>query len=67
MDTLCLWATPLEPDKVNGEVVVIMARFSEGNISLPPVQVSWQAVLEPKARVWLNAAPFELALGWRCA
>lgn len=48
MDTLCLWAIPLEPDKVNGEVVVIMGLFSEGCINLPPVQVSCRWPLSQK-------------------
>lgn len=63
MDTLCLWAIPLEPDKVNGEVVVIMGLFSEGCINLPSCSGILQVAFEPKARVWQEGAPFGLAGG----
>lgn len=66
MDTLCLWAIPLEPGKINGEVVVIMGLFSEGCMNFLPCSDTFLA-FEPKARVWLEAVPFGLAWGWRCA
>lgn len=48
MDTLRLWAIPLEPDKINGEVVVIMGLFSEGCINLLPCSGTLQVPLSQK-------------------
>lgn len=63
MDILCLWAIPLEPDKVNGEVVVIMDLFSEGCINLPPCSGILRVALELKAKSLAGSCSFWAGLG----